>query len=189
MEIGRFLTAWLSFAVISGMFCGLVYAAVQQNERQSANDPQIQLAEDAAAALAAGANASDAVPAGSVDPAKSLSPFVIAYDADGTVLSASGVLDGVPPRPPMGVFASARARGEDRVTWEPRDGVRIAAVIAPYQNAGGSGFVLAGRSLREVEAREDQTMRLAALAWVVSVLFGAVLFAGSSRRRAVAARA
>ena len=33
-------------------------------------------------------------------------------------------------------------------------------------NGGAGGFVLAGRSLREVEAREEQVEHMAGLAWL-----------------------
>ena len=46
--------AWLPFAIIIVIFSGLVYAIVQQNYRQSANDPQIQIAEDLATAISQG---------------------------------------------------------------------------------------------------------------------------------------
>jgi hypothetical protein len=43
--------------------------------------------------------------------------------------------------------------------------VRIAAVIQRVGGAGG-GFVLAGRNMREVEAREAQVGQLALLTWI-----------------------
>jgi hypothetical protein len=61
-----------------------------------------------------------------------------------------------------------RSHGEDRVSWQPEPGVRIAAVIIRYQGAQ-SGFVLAGRSLREVEVREDNAEAYAGAAWVVTL--------------------
>ncbi|HET7225238.1 MAG TPA: hypothetical protein VFK69_05925, partial [Candidatus Eisenbacteria bacterium] len=47
--------------------CGLTYVSVQQSHRQTANDPQLQLAGDAARALAAGAAPQAVVPAGRVN--------------------------------------------------------------------------------------------------------------------------
>jgi hypothetical protein len=54
------------------------------------------------------------------------------------------------------VFDNAREKGENRITWEPKEGVRIAAVIKRFEGktASTSGFVLAGRSLDEVEKRQ-----------------------------------
>ena len=49
-------------AVIITGLSGLIYATVQQNIRQSADDPQIQMAEDTAAQLANGQQAQNVVP-------------------------------------------------------------------------------------------------------------------------------
>jgi hypothetical protein len=48
-RIQNILRAWLPIAVVTAAFCGLAYLTVQQSLRQGANDPQIQMAEDAAA--------------------------------------------------------------------------------------------------------------------------------------------
>ena len=71
---------WLPLAVVITLFSGLVYATVQQNYRQSANDPQIQMAEDAASELAFGGGPYGVLPRGNIDIAKSIAPFMIIYD-------------------------------------------------------------------------------------------------------------
>jgi hypothetical protein len=149
------LVAWLPIAVVSVGLCGLVYVAVQQVLRQGANDPQVQLAEDGARALAQGGTVERVVPTTPVDVAQSLTPFLIVYDARGQALASSGLLQGRIPAMPGGVLDYARQHGQNRLTWEPQRGVRIAAVIVSYGESGG-GYVLAGRSLREVERRESQ---------------------------------
>lgn len=68
-------------AVIVTGFSGLIYTAVQQDLRQSANDPQIQMAEDTATKLAAGQQVQNVVPAEKVDIATSLAPYIIVFDA------------------------------------------------------------------------------------------------------------
>jgi hypothetical protein len=93
---------------------------------------------------------------------------MIVYDDAGNVLASSVVLHGVTPDLPAGVLDYTRAYGEDRVTWQPEEGVRIAAVVVRYEGTQ-SGFVLAGRSLREVEVREAQTQQMAGLALVVTL--------------------
>jgi hypothetical protein len=42
------LKYWLLIVIIVTGICGLIYGVVQQDIRQGANDPQIQMAEDAA---------------------------------------------------------------------------------------------------------------------------------------------
>ncbi len=142
----------------------LVYAAVQQTYRSGANDPQVQLAQDAAAELRSGSSMSGVVPADTVDLTYSLAPFVIVYDAADHPLAGSGRLEGALPVPPPGVLALARNHGWHGVTWQPRRDVRIAAVLRGVGDASGR-VVLAGRSLREVEQRESRLLLMCVLAW------------------------
>ena len=172
---GRVFLKWLPFAVLAAGLCGLVYVAVQQSLRISGNDPQIQIAEDTASALAAGTNPNTFMTAQKVDLAKSLAPFIITFDDTGSAKTSSAQLNGQTPSVPQGVLDNARQNGENRVTWQPENGVRIAAVVAPYPG----GFVLAGRSLLEIEKREDQAQFLSVVAmlaiWVATfVLLGLV---------------
>jgi hypothetical protein len=157
------LKSWLPIAGVAAALCLLVYAAVQQALRESANDPQIQMAEDAAASLTSGAVPQSLAPAQTIDLSRSLAPFLILYDDSGKVLASSASLHGVMPSPPPGVFDYVREHSEERVTWQPERGVRIASVIIRV-NAPQDGFVLAGRSLREVEKREARLMTQAGAA-------------------------
>jgi hypothetical protein len=157
------LKQWLPIAAVAAILCCLVYAAVQQALREGADDPQIQMAEDAASAFAAGSAPQALLPAAQIDIGKSLAPFFIFFDAAGKPVASSASLHGEPPSPPVGVFEYVRSHGEERVTWQPEPGVRIASVIVRV-NGPVYGFVLAGRSLREVEKREARLMSEAAAA-------------------------
>ena len=188
--LSRLLGLWLPIALAVTLVCGLTYIVVQQDLRQGANDPQIQMAEDTAAALAAGTPVTSLVPSERVDIAASLSPFVIVYDRQGHVTASSALLDGHTPGLPAGVLTAARSSGEDKVTWEPGSGVRIAAVVVPV-SIGGS--VLAGRSLREVEIRESDLLGTTVLAWLftlgaVAVTILAIELLVDQRRRDAGAR-
>lgn len=160
------LKAWLPFAVTISAFCLLIYAAVQQSYRQNADDPQVQMANDAAEALADGHSAETLVPSVKVSIDKSLAPFLIVYDASGKELASSALLDGQTPALPDGVLDSTKQTGENRVSWQPRDGVRIATVIVSYKD----GFVLAGRNMREAEQRESQMSAFAGLTWILAMM-------------------
>jgi len=164
--VRRALAFFLPVAVLATFCCGLVHAAVQQDLRLSANDPQVQLAEDAARALDAGARPSGLVGSSKVDVATSLAPFVVIFDLSGRVLATDGQLDGHDPIPPSGVLDSARQNPPNAVTWQPRDGVRIASVSVPWHG----GTVLAGRSLREVEQREDEALLIAVAGGLVMLV-------------------
>lgn len=134
--------------------------------RMSANDPQIQLAEDAAQRLNAGEDVAGILPDRKVDMAASLAPFVIVYDNAGRPVASSASLDGTTPTPPRGVLEYVRSHSQERVTWQPRPGVRIASVMIRTAN----GFVVAGRNMREVEIREDNVVKLAAMGWLAANL-------------------
>jgi len=164
--LGPVIKIWFPLTVLSTLFCGLVYATVQQNYRQSANDPQIQIAQDTIATINSGFSPKDAVFRNRIDISKSLAPFIIIYDESGKPITSGAVLDGKTPIPPKGAFDFAKKFGENRFTWEPKNGVRNAVVLAYYKGKE-SGFVLAGRSMREVEIRETRLEIQVGLAWIV----------------------
>jgi hypothetical protein len=151
----RILGYWLPLALVVFGVCFFTYIGSQQNYRMSANDPQIEMAQNAAVDLANGAAPESVIPARHVELSSDLTPFVIVFDQTGKILDSSVMLDGQTPTLPNGILAASDATGENRVTWQPRPGVRMATVIKPYRSASSSGYVLVGRSLHEVEARID----------------------------------
>lgn len=151
---------WLPLAIATAGLCALVYLTVQQSLRMGANDPQVQMAEDAASNLNAGGSVDSVLPSTKVEIAESLAPFLIVFDNSGNILASSATLHNSVPTYPAGVLDFVRQKGQDRVTWQPEAGVRMATVVVRYNN----GFVMAGRSLREVEQRESQVERLSGLA-------------------------
>jgi hypothetical protein len=148
----------------------IIYGAAQQNLRLTADDPQIALAQRTVARLDAGTAPADAVPAEQVDLARSLDPFVQVFDPNGHVLASSATLHGQVPNYPTGVFDTVRARGEDRVTWQPESDVRSATVAVAWQG----GFVVAGRSLRLTEQHVDQIGRVVGAGWLATLTLVAV---------------
>jgi hypothetical protein len=170
-RIYRTLRAWLLFAVVFSVVTVMVYSAVQQDIRQSANDPQIQMAEDAAAALDRGAAPPSLVPSSSIDIAQSLAPYIVIFDETGRPLVSTATLHGSGISLPQGVFLYTKQHFEDRFTWQPEPGMRSAAVVTYYRSAQSSGFVLAGRSMREVEERESNLMSELFLGWISFLVF------------------
>jgi hypothetical protein len=151
----RILKQWLPLVVVVTALCGLVYVTVQQAFRHIANDPQIQMAEDAVQFLNNGVSAESVLPANQIDVALSGSPFIIIFDNAGSPLASSGLLHGKIPAILPGVFDFVRKNGEDRITWQPEPGVRLATVVINY-SGDQPGFVLVARSLVETEKRVDQ---------------------------------
>lgn len=169
--------SWLPLAFALTVVCGLIYGTVQQNYRQSANDPQIQMVEDIIDALNTGLQPGNLNSPVKLDMAKTLSPFMIVYNATGTPIVSSGYLNNQIPILPTGVFDYAKARGQHRLTWSPQPDVRVAAVIQYYQTPptaeikdGQSGFVLAAKSLRDIEKNINQALYLALIGWIISLL-------------------
>ena len=98
MIVRRALLLFVPLAVVITALSGLAYLIGQQGQRTGANDPQVQLAEDAAARLDAGETPTAVVGTGPpVDVARSLAPFIVVYDPAGSALATDGQLDGAAP--------------------------------------------------------------------------------------------
>ena len=166
----RTLALFLPSAVVLTALVGLVYVSVQQDQRSLANDPQLQIAEDAAARLSSGAQPQTVVTGLKVDLATSLAPFVTVVGPGNDVLASTATLNGTTPLPPVGVLDAARASGNDTVTWQPASNVRQAIVVVPFDASGGKGVVVVGRSLRAIEQRETVTMLASGAAWVATLI-------------------
>src|SRR4051812_11466377 len=124
----------LLFTLAILVVVGFVYAAAQQQYRQAANDPQIEWAGDLAADMSAGSLAQDAVGpyARDVNPSSSLATFAVITDAHGKVLTGNLKMDGTTPLPPKGVLAASSISHQNRITWQPERGTRIALVVQAY---------------------------------------------------------
>ncbi|HZZ98394.1 MAG TPA: hypothetical protein VFG51_00510 [Candidatus Saccharimonadia bacterium] len=173
--LAKVLLKWFPLALIVIAMSGLAYLLTQQTLRMSASDPQIQLSEDIANNLSAGQDPKSLVLPQQIDIAKSISPYITVYDDHGVVLVSTATLDGTAPKLPPGVLEFTKLHHQDRVTWQPRSEVREAIVVTRFESTKSSGFVLAGRSLREVEVRESQVFSLAVLAGGSTILILLVL--------------
>lgn len=173
----RSFLRWIPWAVGLALVFLAIYGVSQQVLRQSANDPQIQIAEDAAAAIGAAEPVTFFNSQTKIDIGKSLAPYLVIYDANDTVVASTALLNGAPLTVPKGVLQSALVFGEHRLTWQPQAGVRSAIVVVPVKGIF-NGLVVAGRSLRETEKREDQIGIIALTAWFVSIIatFGTIAF-------------
>jgi hypothetical protein len=176
-RVRRAATTWLLLATLAVLLGGLVYGVAQQGLRAAADDPQLQMADDAAAALDRGQSPAVLVAATDVDIARSLGLFTVVTDGAGSIVRGNGLLDGSPVAPPPGVLATARGGTPDKVTWQPRDGVRIAQVSVGWHG----GAVTVGRSLREVERREDQLLLLVAAGLAATLVVLAVACVAAAR--------
>lgn len=163
--------SWLPFAIVIVIFAGLVYVAIQQNYRMSAYDPQIQNAEDIAGAVSKGLTTPDAIvsPNPTADIGDSLSVMAAVFSATGTPIGSSVSVNGKLPTLPQGIFDYAKQHGEERLTWQPQTGVRIAAVVTSFKGPN-PGYVLVGRSLKEIELRINMLTEMTAAAALLALI-------------------
>lgn len=146
------LKLWFPLAVTLTLVCGIIYLAGQQNYRQEANDPQYQMAEDAANAISRGTDPKSVVSGTVAELNSSLSPYLVIYDEQKNPVASTVVLNGQVPHLPSGVFQFVETKGVDVITWKPREGMRQALVVT--KTSGKNLFYVAsGRSLRLTEQR------------------------------------
>src|SRR5438874_2050566 len=112
------------------------YVAVQQGYRQSANDPQLSMVQNAWVGLSRGQKPQDITGTGKVDLPTSLDPFAVVYDSSHHVISTNANFGNdnfkFDLTPPAGSFAAADSK-LNVFTWEPTKGNRYAAVLLHVQ--------------------------------------------------------
>jgi hypothetical protein len=155
----------LALALVLTLAGGVTAVTMQQMLRRGADQPQVDMADRYAGEIGLGEAPGDVVPPGYVDLERSLQPFVIFYDDYGRPGTGTGYIDQSLPVLPSGVLEFVRSHGSENVTWQPRPGIRIASVIK-HVTGKGSGFILAGRSLRTVEEQESLLRRMFIGGWI-----------------------
>ena len=156
---------WLCTVILVSIIFSTIYTITQQSLRLNANDPQIQIAEDTASQIEEGKQPSDVI-TGKVDISKSLSPFVIVYDKSGNIISGNGYLNGQIAGAPFGILENANNTKYHYVTWQPQNDTRIATVEVNTPNY----YILSGRSLSEIEKRENLIFQLCLMGWGASLV-------------------
>jgi hypothetical protein len=155
-----------------------MFLVVQQNYRLSANDPQIQMAEDQANNLNTTQGTGFSY-GQNMDIAKTLATFTIVYDSTGKMITEV-VANGKAPTLPSGVLTNAKKNGQDRFTWDAAKGVRIAAVVVKFDR----GYILVGRSIKEVDKRIGDLAGIVFISWLLTVVVYGFSAAYTERRKA-----
>jgi hypothetical protein len=169
------LRLWLLVVSIGFGLTLFTCIAVQQSLRLSLNDPQWQIAEDAAFKLSQGANPTSVVPNDVVDESRSLASFVTVVDSNIHVLASSGKIGTIVPLPPASAFPDAQKRGNNWFTWQhDNNTIRDATVIIPYQGPN-TGYVLVARSMSSVEKTIKHITGLAGLTLLGVLLAPAII--------------
>jgi hypothetical protein len=155
----------LALALVLTLAGGVTAVTMQQMLRRGTDQPQVDMADWYAGEIGSGEAPGNVIPPGYVDLERSLQPFVIFYDDYGRAGTGTGYIDQSLPTPPSGVLEFVRHHGSENLTWQPRPGIRIASVIK-HITGKGSGFILAGRSLRPVEEQESLLRRMFIGGWI-----------------------
>lgn len=158
--------AHITAAIIVTVVLLVLYTSVQQSYRSAANDPQIQIARDVCDALGKGRSINRLFSADTIDLSQSLAVFTEIFDKNGKPLQSTGFINGSLPKLPAGVFDFTNANNEDILTWQPQSNIRMAMVVEKVRSPV-YGFVAAGRSLKETEARESNLLKMVGLAWLI----------------------
>lgn len=167
MTIARW-SIWIPRAVaviVTTILFGTIYVIAQQLDRNSANDTPWRLASQVASEIRGGQTTTlDAQP--HVDLSRSLAPFVVVENAQGSATAGSGFLNGSLVSMPTGVLSNAAKTGQDNVSWQPQRDLRFATVTLKV----GDQFVTAGQSLQPTEDRDAILEVLVGFAWLISML-------------------
>jgi hypothetical protein len=166
---------WLAVVGVATLILGASYAMVQQSTRLSADDLPASTAQVVKQELQAGSNAADVVPALKTNLSTDRSVFVIVTDNSKHVLASSATLNGTTPLPPNGVFEFTAKHGSDHFTWEPQNGVRVAARVDRYGNTPDDGFIITGQSLNPYENRISTYTAITVAAWLAILAWSYLL--------------
>lgn len=174
-RISHILWHWLPLAMVIIILAGTGFIAFQQSLRTSANESPIQLSEDYALMIKDENPQADLSVYTKVDMEKSLSPFLMILDKDGEVLQSTGSLGTKTVVPPKGSLEHAKINGQNRVTWAPKPGVRIATVIT-YVDVEDTYFIVSGRNLRETDRKINQVRTIISAGAVSALVMSLALF-------------
>lgn len=163
------MKGWIPFAWTITLLCGLLYLCIYQVMRVEADQAQIELAQDIATSLYKNETPKATI-SGTVDIEKSVAPFIVLYNSNGSPVDGTGKLDDHLPSLPEDIFKKTQTHTERRFTWEPRGNTRVATVVRYYQNEKHAGFVLAGKNLRETEHAAGSLLVLIGSAWAFALL-------------------
>jgi hypothetical protein len=178
--------AWVVGAVLLTAVGIVVYGVGQQAARRAVDDVPRAMLEQTRSRLSAGVTPATAVGGPTVDLTTSGAPFVLVYDSNHTLVASTATIAGAVPNLPPGVLDDAVARGEDRVSWQPRADVREAVVATPWRSLSAQGVVVAGASLAATEERTSALRDRVGVGWLLAelALTTAVTFAAVRHARA-----
>ncbi len=169
-DLPRVARRWTPFTVVTTALYLFATLAMIDGARSVAYDSPREIARNIDLALDEGTDFKLFNSTRPVQIGKSLTPYVLLFDMNGTPMGGSGSVSGNFPVPPRSVFDAALERGEYDFVWEPTPSAKE-AVVARYHSGKNAAFVLSGRSLTLVDAR------IRDIAFRSTIFWAATLFA------------
>lgn len=164
------LIFWVIIIFLITFTCLLTYIVTQQLTRLGANDLPVKLATETSIKLEKGQSPGNSIPGETIDISKSLETFVMIFDKDKNLIATSAMMGNVEPVYPKGVLNYVDKMGEDRVTWQPQDGLRFATVAIKT----GDNYIVAGHSLQEPERLIGIIGNIVFFAWLACAVFSSI---------------
>lgn len=161
---------WLLFIFLITFTCMLTYVVMQQSLRLGANELPKQYASDAVIQLDDGVSPDTLFSKNKVDISKSPDTFVMVFDDNRNLVFSSATIAGKQISYQNGVLDYVAQKGEDRVTWQTKTGLRFASVAMKYNH----GYVVAARSLSFTESLIDTLGKQILIAWVSCLICSAI---------------
>lgn len=161
----KLMSVWL-ILMLAGIFAaGCAYVCTQQSLRSGADVPAVMAAKQAAMELENGETPQNALPE-KTDIRTSLTPFVYIYDSNKNLVASSAAYGSETIVYPISILSEIDKKGENRVTWQPRPGLRFATVGIQYDG----GYIVGCYSLSE---SENTISRICTLLLICSALYAA----------------
>lgn len=162
------LPAMIPFVVSITAVLVVMYGITQTVYRQTANDPQVQRVHEVLEKIESGVSPTTIRSSFPIDLTTSLDTFIIITDESGKIQASDAFIAGRQPVPPVASLRYAAEHGQQRITWQPEDGVRLAIVTQTSKDK--KTMVVVGRSLQEAEQRIRQLGMFAGAGWLVTLI-------------------
>lgn len=159
----KFISIWL-ILMLAGIFtAGCAYISTQQSLRSGADGPAVTAVRQAMVKLENGETPQNALPE-KTDIRTSQTPFVYIYDSDKNLVASSAAYGSESIAYPVSVLSEIDKRGENRVTWQPKTGLRFATVGIQFVG----GYIIGCYPLSETE---NTISHISALLLIGSALY------------------
>lgn len=180
----RTVVIFVTLVLILTVIFGSIFTIGQQVLRGDSDYPQVEVIQQVEGIIKQGVpldvivNSEEAI-----DLESSMSLFVMIFDKDKNLVGSSAKIGGQSPTPSAENFDLAKSKGENRFTWQPEKGVRVAAVLKPV---GDNAYVLAGKSLKETDKRVKTLAVYTLIGWASAIILSVLLTLAIKPRQSLA---